>query len=79
MSDYEREIVACDVLNCFVNCCCDVVVDELNCHCLIPCVLDEIDIAAFIDECKLTLRPFITLVRCLKLFLDIYVVCVPEK
>ena len=79
LSDSYCDVVACDVLSCFVNCCFDVVDDELHCHHLIFLVIGETDIDVLIDECKLALRHFRTLVRCLKLFLDIYVVCVPEK
>ena len=75
----EKDVVVCNVIDCMSNCCNDVVMDELCCRKIVPCVIDEFDVAAIIDDCCLTLRQWRKLVKALKLFLYLDIVCVPEK
>ena len=79
LSNIEKNDVFCDVIDCMLKCCNDVMMDELRCRNIVPHVIDEFDVAAIIDDCCLTLRQWRKLVQLLKLFLDLDVVCVPEK
>ena len=75
----EKDVVVPNVIDCMLNCYNDVVTDELHCREIVPCVIDEFDVAAIIDDCHLTLHQWRRSVQLLKLFLDLDVVCVPEK
>ena len=79
LSNIEKDVVVGDVIDCMLNCCNNVVMDELRFQKIVPHVIDEFDIVAIIDNCRLTLRQWRRLVQSLKLFLDLDGVCVPEK
>ena len=79
LSNIEKDVFVRYVIDCMLNCCNNVVIDDFHCQKIVPCVIDEFDVVAIIDDCRLTLCQWRKLVWSPKLFLDLDVVCVLKK